>query len=113
MALLWDNVISLMLGQVCRLEIIYYFTYFSTVVPSNSCVFLSYRPFIVNTTFSTGRVSVEVSSVSWLGPRRRWEDNIRMDLEEISINTRNWVDSAQDRDYWRVIVSAALNIRVP
>ena len=32
-------------------------------------------------------------------PRRRWEDNIRMDLEEIGINTRNWVDSAQDRDY--------------
>jgi hypothetical protein len=29
-------------------------------------------------------------------PRRRWEDNIRMDLKEISINTRNWVDSAQD-----------------
>ena len=32
-------------------------------------------------------------------PRRRWEDNIRMDLKEIYINTRNWVDSAQDRDY--------------
>ena len=34
-------------------------------------------------------------------PRRRWEDNIRMDLKEVVINTRNWVDSAQDRDYWR------------
>ena len=32
-------------------------------------------------------------------PRRRWEGNIRMDLEEIGINARNWVDSAQDRDY--------------
>ena len=32
-------------------------------------------------------------------PRRRWEDNIRMDLKVIGINTRNWVDSAQDRDY--------------
>ena len=32
-------------------------------------------------------------------PRRRWEDNIRMDLEEIGINEGNWVDSAQDRDY--------------
>ena len=31
-------------------------------------------------------------------PRCRWEDNIRMDLKEIGINTRNWVDSAQDRD---------------
>ena len=32
--------------------------------------------------------------------RRRWEENIRMNLEEIGINTRNWVDSAQNRDYW-------------
>ena len=32
-------------------------------------------------------------------PRHRWEDNIRMDLKEIGINTRNWVDLAQDRDY--------------
>ena len=36
-------------------------------------------------------------------PRRRWEDKIRMDLEEISINAGNWVDSAQDRDYWRTL----------
>jgi hypothetical protein len=34
---------------------------------------------------------------------RSWEDNIRMDLEEIGINAGNWVDSAQDRDYWRVV----------
>ena len=46
-------------------------------------------------------------------PRRRWEDNIRIDLEEISINAGNWVDSAQDRDYSRVRVNAALNLRVP
>jgi hypothetical protein len=32
-------------------------------------------------------------------PRRRWEDNINIDLKEIGINTRNWVDSAQDRHY--------------
>ena len=32
-------------------------------------------------------------------PRRRWEDNIRMDLEEIGINVGNWIDSAQDRNY--------------
>ena len=46
-------------------------------------------------------------------PRRRWEDNIRMDLEEIGINGENWVDSAQDRDYWRSLVNAALNFRIP
>ena len=46
-------------------------------------------------------------------PRRRWEDNIRMDLEEIGINASNWVDSAQDRDYWIALVNASLNLRVP
>ena len=46
-------------------------------------------------------------------PRRRWKDNIRMDLEEIGINAGNWVDSAQDRNYWRALVNAALNLRVP
>ena len=45
-------------------------------------------------------------------PRRRWEDNIRMDLKEMGINTRNWVNSAQDMDYWRDLVNAALNLRV-
>ena len=43
-------------------------------------------------------------------PRRRWEDNIRMDLEEIDAG--NWVDSFQDRDYWRALVNAAMNLRV-
>ena len=46
-------------------------------------------------------------------PRRRWENNIRMDLEEIGIKAGNWVDSAQDRNYWRALVNAALNLRVP
>ena len=46
-------------------------------------------------------------------PRRRWEDNIRMDLEEIGINGGNLVDSAQDRDYWSALVKAALKLRVP
>ena len=46
-------------------------------------------------------------------PRCRWEDNIRMYLKEIGINTRNWVDSTQDRDYCIVLGNAALNLRVP
>ena len=45
-------------------------------------------------------------------PRRRWEDNIRMDLEEIGTNARNLVDSAQDRDYWRAPMNVALNLQV-
>ena len=45
--------------------------------------------------------------------RRRWEVNITMDLEEICINAGNWVDSAQDKNYWRALVNAVLNLRVP
>ena len=45
-------------------------------------------------------------------PRRRWEDNIRMDLEEIGINAGNWVDSAENRNYWGALVNAALNLRI-
>ena len=43
-------------------------------------------------------------------PMRKWEDNIRMDLKEIGINTRNWIDSAQD--YCRVLTNAALNASI-
>ena len=46
-------------------------------------------------------------------PRHRWEDNIRMGLEEIGNNSGNWVDSAQDMDYWKALVNAAFNLRVP
>ena len=42
--------------------------------------------------------------------RWRWEDNIRMDIKEIGVGMRNWVDSAQDRDYWRAFVNAALDL---
>ena len=46
-------------------------------------------------------------------PRRRWEDNFRMNLEEVGISAGNWVDSAQDRNYWRALVNAALKLWVP
>jgi hypothetical protein len=42
--------------------------------------------------------------------RRRWEDNIRMDPKEIGISTRNWVDLAQDRDFWRALMNVPLYI---
>ena len=45
--------------------------------------------------------------------RRRWEGNIRMDLKDIGISKRNCVDSAQNRDYWRALVNAALNLGFP
>ena len=46
-------------------------------------------------------------------PMSRWKDNIRMDLEGIGISAGNWVDSAQDWNYCRALVNAALNLRVP
>ena len=59
----------------------------------------------------TGRLNLQKETLG--RSRRRWEDNIRMDLGEIGINVGNWVDSAQDRIYWRALVNAALNLRVP
>jgi hypothetical protein len=46
-------------------------------------------------------------------PRRRWEDNIRMDLQEVGCGCVNWIGLAQDRDRWRAFVSAMMNLRVP
>ena len=43
-------------------------------------------------------------------PRRIREDSIRMNLKEIGSSTRNWVDSAQDRDYWRALENAVMNL---
>ena len=45
-------------------------------------------------------------------PRRKCEDNIRMYFKELTINTRNWDDSAQGRDYWRTLEIEELNVRV-
>ena len=46
-------------------------------------------------------------------PRRRWVDNIRMDLEEVGCGYMDWIGLAQDRDRWRTLVSAEMNLRVP
>jgi len=46
-------------------------------------------------------------------PRRRWVDNIRMDLQEMGYVYMDWIGLAQDRDRWRTLVSAVMNLRVP
>ena len=46
-------------------------------------------------------------------PRRRWEDNIKMDLLEVGCGGMDWVELAQDRERWRALVSAVMNLRVP
>ena len=46
-------------------------------------------------------------------PRRRWVDNIRMDLQEVGYGYMDWIGLAQDRDRWRTFVIAVMNLRVP
>ena len=46
-------------------------------------------------------------------PRRRWEDNIKMDLQEVGGDCEDWMELAQDRDSWRALLSSLMNIRVP
>jgi hypothetical protein len=46
-------------------------------------------------------------------PRRRWEDNIKMDLREIGFGNVDWIHWAQDRDKWRALVNTVMNLRVP
>jgi len=46
-------------------------------------------------------------------PKRRWEDNIKMDLQEVGCGVMDWMGLAQDRDRWRALVNAVLNPRAP
>ena len=46
-------------------------------------------------------------------PRRRWEDNIKMDLQEVGGGGGDWMELAQDRDRWRALVSTVMKLRVP
>ena len=46
-------------------------------------------------------------------PRRRWVDNIRMDLQEVGCGYKDWIGLTKDRDRWRTFVSAVMNLRVP
>ena len=73
------------------------------------------------TNSNNGSLWFEVRTGFWWGnlreglgrPRRRWEDNIRMDLREVGCGCVDWMELAQDRDRWRALVSAVMNLRVP
>jgi len=45
-------------------------------------------------------------------PRHRWEDNIKMDLQEVGCGGMDWIELAQDRDRWRALMNAVMNLRV-
>jgi hypothetical protein len=46
-------------------------------------------------------------------PRRRWEDNIKMDLQEVGFGDMDWIELAQKRDRWRALATAVIHLRVP
>ena len=46
-------------------------------------------------------------------PRRRWEDNIKMGLQNVGSGGGDWIELAEDRDWWRALVNAVMNLRVP
>jgi len=46
-------------------------------------------------------------------PRRRWEDNIKIDLQEVGCEGMDWIELVQDRDRWRALVTAVMNLWVP
>jgi hypothetical protein len=46
-------------------------------------------------------------------PRRRWEDNIKMDVQEVGCGGMDWIELVQNKDRWRALVNAVMNLRVP
>jgi len=46
-------------------------------------------------------------------PRNRWDNNIKMDLQEVGCGSMEWIELAQDRDRWRALLNAVMNLRVP
>ena len=73
---------------------------------------LQVRQFLINTVLTGGVQVVQMSLLPRGRPRRRWEDNIKMDLQVVECGGMDWIDLVQDRDSWRALVNAVMNRRV-
>jgi hypothetical protein len=73
---------------------------------------LQVRQFLINTVLTGGVQVVQMSLLPRGRPRRRWEDNIKMDLQVVECGGMDWIVLAQDRDRWRALVNAVMNRRV-
>ena len=72
-----------------------------------------FRYIIVNTLHKGDNKDNNNVSCIFAGPRRRWMDNIRKDLQEVGCGYMDWIGLVQDRDRWRTLVSAVMNLGVP
>ena len=70
--------------------------------------------FLAPNIFLSALFSNTLNLCSSLGrPRRRWEDNIKMDLREVGCDPRDWIALAEDRDQWRTYIRAVMDLRIP
>jgi hypothetical protein len=56
---------------------------------------------------------LKIISIPLGRPRRRWEDNIKMDLQEVACGGMDWIELAQDRGRWRALVNVVMKLRLP
>ena len=74
---------------------------------------LQVRQLLINITITGEVQAVQMSVLPSGRPRRRWEANIKMDLQKVGCGGMEWIELAQDRDRWRAYVNAVMNLRVP